>query len=95
MFEAVYNLHGDLEGETVIGTAASVAAAIETELFHLSENDNGQNLDIEKRKRALGDIFGQKINDVVYFSDLTKGDYEQLSKELQWVFDCKQGFFLL
>lgn len=85
------------------------------ELFHLSENDNGQNLDIEKRKRALGDIFGQKIDDVemdykalfvlqttyaiivkliackvitrlsttdegdiVYFSDLTKVDSEQL-----------------
>lgn len=34
------------------------------ELFHLSENDNGQNLDIEKRKKALSDIFGEQIDDV-------------------------------
>lgn len=33
------------------------------ELFHLSENDNGQNFDIEKRKNALGNIFGRKIDD--------------------------------
>ncbi|MCM1027321.1 MAG: SAM-dependent methyltransferase [Roseburia sp.] len=34
------------------------------ELFHLSENDNGQNQDIGKRKKALGEIFGQRIEDV-------------------------------
>ena len=34
------------------------------ELFHLSENDNGQNLDIEKRKKALGNIFGIQIQSV-------------------------------
>ena len=34
------------------------------ELFHLSENDNGQNQDIEKRKKALGEIFGRQIDDV-------------------------------
>ncbi|MCI5872689.1 MAG: N-6 DNA methylase [Clostridiales bacterium] len=34
------------------------------ELFHLSENDRGQNLDIEKRKKALSEIFGKKIVDV-------------------------------
>ena len=34
------------------------------ELFHLSENDNGQNLDISKRKAALGAIFGREIIDV-------------------------------
>lgn len=33
------------------------------ELFHLSENDNGQNLDISKRKAALGAIFGREIID--------------------------------
>lgn len=33
------------------------------ELFHLSENDSGQNLDIEKRKAALGKIFDRKIED--------------------------------
>lgn len=33
------------------------------ELFHLSENDNGQNLDIEKRKVALSKIFERKIED--------------------------------
>lgn len=33
------------------------------ELFHLSENDRGQNLDIEKRKNALGKIFDIKIED--------------------------------
>lgn len=34
------------------------------ELFHLSENDRGQNLDIEKRKKALSEIFGKKIINV-------------------------------
>ena len=34
------------------------------ELFHLSENDKGQNLDIEKRKKALGKLFNVEINDV-------------------------------
>lgn len=34
------------------------------ELFHLSENDRGQNLDIEKRKKALSNIFGKNIVDV-------------------------------
>lgn len=34
------------------------------ELFHLSENDRGQNLDIEKRKVVLGQIFDTKIEDV-------------------------------
>ncbi len=34
------------------------------ELFHLSENDRGQNLDIEKRKAALGRIFDLEIQDV-------------------------------
>ena len=31
------------------------------ELFHLSENDNGQNLDIEKRKVALSKIFERQL----------------------------------
>lgn len=34
------------------------------ELFHLSENDAGQNFDIEKRKRALSLIFETKIEDI-------------------------------
>lgn len=32
-------------------------------LFHLSENDKGQNDDINKRRRALGNLFGIKITD--------------------------------
>lgn len=33
------------------------------ELFHLSENDSGQNLDIEKRKAVLSKIFDREIKD--------------------------------
>ena len=38
------------------------------DLFHLSENDKGQNLDIEKRRKALTEMFGKKIvdNDLDY-----------------------------
>jgi hypothetical protein len=41
------------------------------ELFHLSENDRGQNLDIEKRKKALGRLFDVEIKD-------TEMDYKAL-----------------
>jgi hypothetical protein len=41
------------------------------ELFHLSENDRGQNLDIEKRKKALGKLFDIEIKD-------TEMDYKAL-----------------
>ncbi|MBD5134618.1 MAG: hypothetical protein HDT39_01435 [Lachnospiraceae bacterium] len=41
------------------------------ELFHLSENDRGKNLDIEKRKAALGKMFNVEIAD-------TETDYKAL-----------------
>lgn len=90
------------------------------ELFHLSENDSGQNLDIEKRKEVLGKLFNKKIVDnemdykalfvlqttyaiivkliackvisrlsndkqgnIVYFSDLSSTDSEQLREFME------------
>lgn len=40
-------------------------------LFHLSENDKGQNEDINKRRKALGQLFGININN-------TETDYKAL-----------------